>query len=437
MNPGPLGRLGSWSHGHRRMVIASWAVLAIALGAFAPRLESALSGAMWEVRASDSLEARQVIEREFGGLSSQSAAVVLTSPTLTLDSPEFQARVAAVGAVLAAEPAFGPALPAQPSPDGRTVLVQAGSLVDPTEAVRAAERVSDEIGALSDNQIQVSLTGSPAFWADFNEVNRKGMFKAELITWPITAIILVIAFGSLAAAGLPLLLTAVGLVSAMGVLFGLTQALDLSIWTLNFAMMFALALGIDYALFIVTRFRAAHHAAPADVPGAIAVSMDTSGKAVLFSGLTVIISIAAVLLVPVPAFQSIAAGMMLSVAFVLLAALTLLPAVLGPGVNRFSMPWNSMGDHRSAAWERFVGIVQRRKAAFAIGVTALLLLLAAPVARLETGMPGINVLPEGKQARAGYDAIQAAMGPGGPGPIQVVVPVGTDPAGVAAAIAGA
>ena len=86
--------------------------------------------------------------------------------------------------------------------------------------------------------------------------------KAEMLTWPVTAVILVIAFGTLAAAGLPLVLTAAGLVASMGVLFGITHFTDLSIWTLNFAMMFALALGIDYALFIVTRYRAALHATP-------------------------------------------------------------------------------------------------------------------------------------------------------------------------------
>ena len=415
----PLARLGAWTHRHRLAVIVLWLVFAGGLGVFAPKLERALSGAMWEVQGSDSLAARKVIDEQFGGMSSQSAAVVLHSDSLAVDDPAFQARVAAVVSELGSEKAFGPAV-AQPGPDGHTVLIQAGAVVDPTEAVRAAERLNGPIGKLGDKQISVALTGSPAFWGDFNAVNKGGMMKAEFLTWPVTAVILVLAFGTLAAAGLPLILAGAGLISAMGVLYGITRFTDLSIWTLNFAMMFSIALGIDYALFIVTRYRGALHATPGDTEHAVAVTMDTAGKAVLFSGLTVLISLSAVLLVPIPAFRSMAAGMMLAVAFVLLAALTLLPAALGGWINRLALPWHNAGDHRSPAWERFAARIQPRSLLLAVAVTVGLLALAAPLLNLETGMPGINVLPKSKQARQGYEQLAQAFGPGGPGPIQIV-----------------
>ena len=430
----PLARLGRWAHRRRKLVLATWAIVVVALGVFAPRLEHALSGAMWEVQGSDSLAAREVIDEQFGGLSSQSAAVVVHSETVTVDDPLFQAAIAEANAVLASEPAFGPAMPAQPGMDGRTAMIQAGALVDPTEAVRAAERIHDEIGDLSNDTVTVALTGSPAFWGDFNAVNREGMMKAEILTWPVTAVILVLAFGTLAAAGLPLALTAAGLIASMGVLFGITRFTDLSIWTLNFAMMFALALGIDYALFIVTRYRAALHQFPDDPQHAAGIAMDTAGKAVLFSGITVLISLSAILLVPIPAFQSMAAGMMLSVSFVLLAALTLLPAMLGPGIDRFALPWHSVGDHRSPRFERLALRVQRHRV-LAAGLSALLLVgLAAPLLDLETGMPSITMLPEDEQARQGYDFLAQSFGPGGPGPIQVIVPAGDDADAVAAQV---
>ena len=436
----PLARLGRWSHSHRRQVFIIWGLLVIGLGVFAPKLEGALSGAMWEVKGSESLAARDIIDEQFGGLSSQSAAVVIHSDTLTVDDPRFQQAITDVNAILADESAFGPAMPAQPGMDGQTVMIQAGALVDPTEAVRAADRIHDEIGALSTDEdgaaLTVALTGSPAFWSDFNTVNSEGMVKAEILTWPVTALILVLAFGTLAAAGLPLLLTAAGLVSSMGVLYGITRFTDLSIWTLNFAMMFALALGIDYALFIVTRFRAALHATPDDPMHAAGVAMDTAGKAVLFSGITVLISLSAVLLVPIPAFQSMAAGMMLSVSFVLLAALTLLPALLGPGIDKFALPWHRVGDHRSARFGRFAERVHRHRVAAAVGSTVLLLGLATPLLGLETGMPSISMLPKDEQARQGYDYLAASFGPGGPGPIQVIVPAGADVDAVSAAVTG-
>jgi RND superfamily putative drug exporter len=419
---GFLGSFGRAARSHRLAVVAGWVILAVGLGLLAPRLEGALSGAMWEVNGSDSLAARQAIEREFAGFSSQSAVVVVHSDDLTVDDPLVQSKIDAATAVFAKESALTPMAPAQVSQDGHTVMLQAGSLVDPTESVRAAERVSDQISELSDDDVTIALTGSPAFWADFNAVNKEGMMKAEFLTWPVTAIILVLAFGTLAAAGLPLLLTAAGLVSSMGILYIITRYTNLSIWTLNFAMMFALALGIDYALFIVSRFRGALHTTPDDIDAAVAVTMDTAGKAVLFSGLTVLISLSAVLLVPIPAFRSMAAGMMLSVGFVLAAALTLLPALLGPGINRFALPWHSVGEHRSPFWGRFAQRIQKHAAIYAIGAAALLLLLASPLLNLKTGMPSISVLPEDRPARVGYDLLATSFGPGGPGPLQIVVP---------------
>ncbi|MBE7520746.1 MAG: MMPL family transporter [Thermoflexaceae bacterium] len=431
-----LAQFGRWAHSHRLLVVAAWAALTIGLGLFAARLEHALSGAMWEVNGSDSLAARKLMEQEFGGYSSQSAVAVFHSDTLAATDPAFQQLIGRAGEIFASEGALSPALPAQVSPDGHTAMLQAGSLVSPTDSVQAAERVSDDIAALSNSEVTVALTGSPAFWADFNAVNREGMMKAELLTWPVTAVILVLAFGTLAAAGLPLVLTAAGLISSMGILYGLTRFTDLSIWSLNFAMMFALALGIDYALFIVTRFRAALHSMPGDPSAAVGVTMDTAGKAVLFSGLTVLISLSAILIVPVPAFRSIAAGMMLAVGFVLLAALTLLPAILGSAVNRLALPWHSTGEHRSPAWERFAIRIQKHARALTVGALAVLLLLATPLIGLETGMPGISVLPKDRDARVGYELLADAFGPGGPGPIQVVVPPSGDAAGVAGTVAG-
>ncbi|HET8943413.1 MAG TPA: MMPL family transporter, partial [Dehalococcoidia bacterium] len=402
------------------------AVLTVSLGVFAPNAEHALSGAMWEVDGSESLRAREIIDDQFGGMSSQSAVVVLHSDSAVATDAAFQAKIDATTAVLAAEGAFGPAAPPMLSEDGHTAVVQAGALVNPTEAVRAAERIKDDVSSISGDGFTASLSGVPAFWADFNETNREGMFKAELLTWPVTSVILVLAFGSLVAAGLPLILTAAGLLATMGILYGITQVTDLSIWTLNFAMMFALALGIDYALFIVTRFRNALHHTPNDTAGAIGVTMDSAGKAVLFSGLTVIVSLSAVLLVPVPAFRSMAAGMMLAVGFVLLAALTLLPAILGPAVNRLALPWHSAGEHRSDWWHRFAGRIQKAPLPAALGVLAVLVLLALPLIGLRTGMPSISVLGKDKGAREGYQAMAQAFGPGGPGPVQILVPPAVD-----------
>ena len=155
-------------------------------------------------------------------------------------------------------------------------------------------------------------------WSDFNAANKAAMLKSEVLSWPLTLALLLFAFGTLVAAGLPLLLTMAGLLGAGGLLFLVGQFADVSIWAMNFALMFAIALGIDYALFIVVRFRSALAAglAPRD---ATALTMATAGKAVLMSGLTVIAALLAVTLVPVPAFRSVPLGIALAVLMVLAA----------------------------------------------------------------------------------------------------------------------
>ena len=211
--------------------------------------------------------------------------------------------------------------------------------------------------------------------------------------------------------------------SAAGVLFLGAQAMDISIWAMNFALMFALALGIDYALFVVHRFRGAFFGSELPARDAVAVTMDTAGKAVLFSGLTVLVSLTAVMLVPSPAFRSMSLGIMLSVVFVLLATLTLLPAVLaklGPKVDALSLRWVHSGEHRSPAFARWGELLWRRPHLFGPAATLLLLLLALPVVGLKTGMPSITVVPKDDGSRTGYEQVQQAFGAGAPGTLQIV-----------------
>jgi RND superfamily putative drug exporter len=289
--------------------------------------------------------------------------------------------------------------------------------------VRVADEIKDELAALGTPAVQVNLTGASGMWSDFNEANKSAMLKSELISWPVTLAILVVAFGSLVAAGLPLMLTIIGLVAAAGSLYLGTQFLDISIWAMNFALMFALALGIDYALFVVYRFRGAFFGRRLPAEEAVAVTMETAGKAVLFSGLTVLISLSAVMLVPSPAFRSMSLGIMLSVVFVLAATLTLLPAVLaklGPRVDKLSLPRVHSGEHRSARFAAWGERLWRRPILFGLPALAVLAVLAVPVLALDTGMPSIKVVPEDDGSREGYVAVQEAFGPGAPGALQVV-----------------
>ena len=206
----------------------------------------------------------------------------------------------------------------------------------------------------------------------------------------------------------------------------LTHGFEISIWAMNFALMFALALGIDYALFVVHRFRGAYFGSKLDARDAVAVTMDTAGKAVLFSGVTVLISLSAVMLVPSPAFRSMALGIMLSVA--------LRPRGDADAAARGAREARAEGRRaRRCAGCIRASTARRRSPAGASGSGATRtssaprrrscsLLLALPVLGLKTGMPSIKVVPKQDSSRVGYAQVQQAFGAGAPGTLQIVAP---------------
>ncbi len=427
VRPGPLGRLGVWVTGHRRLVMAVWALLVVGLGVFAPAVEKNLSGAGWQADGSESVAVRALAEEHFGGNASHAIQVVVHSTDAPLDEGEGATVLAEVTDVLEAEPRLAEVIAPMPgaslSEDGRTAVVLAGAGADTNEMVRVATDLKEELQDLGTETVQVNPTGSSLLWSDFNEANLEAMLTSEMLSWPVTLAILVLAFGALVAAGLPLLLTLAGLVASAGSLVLINEVVPVSIWAMNFAMMFSLALGIDYALFLVVRYRAARmgqHESPRE---AIAETMDTAGKAVLLSGATVLISLSAVMLVPSPAFRSMAGGIMLSVVFVLAATLTLLPLVLfslDDKINRLSLPWVHTGEHRSPIFARWGELLWRRPVIWGVGSTVVLVALAAPILGLTTAMPSIKVLPEDASARVGYEQVKDAFGDGAPGMLQVV-----------------
>jgi RND superfamily putative drug exporter len=425
---GLLGRVGSWSVTHKRRVFAAWFVIIVVLGVFAPNVEKALSGAGWQADGSQSVSVRELAQRDFGGDASSAIEVVVHSST-PLTSPAATRVIAAAESMLAANPDIKSVVPpvngVSISHDQRTAVILGGAGADPNTMVRAADALKVELARLGTSSISVTATGSSVLWSDFNTANRTAMMKSELFSWPVTLAILVLAFGSLMAAGLPLLLTMAGLLSAAGLLDLLTKFTPISIWAMNFALMFALALGIDYALFIVVRFRGAHFGRHRDVRHSVSETMDSAGKAVLFSGVTVLVSLSSVMVVPSPAFRSMAGGIMLAVIFVLAASSTLLPALLGhlgDRVDSLSLPWVHVGEHRSTRFARWGELLWRRPLVFGAGALIVLVALALPVIGLKVAMPSIKVVPPSAASRMGYVQVQNAFGVGAPGQLQIVTP---------------
>ncbi|MFC9980337.1 MMPL family transporter [Gordonia sp. NPDC127522] len=426
---GVLGRWGAAMAAHARWVFGVWLLVLLVLGAAAPSVFSALAGAGWQADGSESVQVRELAQQHFGGNSSAAVQVVVHSERDMVDGPAVREVVGEIAALAGADSRFAQVVPPQPgvsiSPDGHTGIVIVGAAADTDEMVRAVDEHKGALIALSGNGIEVYPTGASALWSDFNKANHDAMIKAELFSWPVTLTIMVLAFGSLVAAGLPLLLTIAGLVASAGGLVLLNQVTPISVWAMNFAMMFALALGIDYALFLVSRFRDSVREQGDDMRAAVAQTMDTAGKAVLLSGITVLVSLSAVLLVPAPAVRTMAVGIMLAVAFVLAATLTLLPAALGAlggRINALSLPYARRQQHRSPVFARWGGFLQRHPWAVAIGSLVVLVALAIPVVGLKVAMPSIGVVPADAPVRQGYELVQSQMGEGAPGMLQIVAP---------------
>ncbi|MFC4602709.1 MMPL family transporter [Rhodococcus kronopolitis] len=414
--------------GRARWVFGIWLIALVALGAAAPSVFSSLAGAGWQANGSESVQVRELAEEHFGGNSSAAVQVVVHSDAAPLDDPAVQRVLDDATALLTADPRFGEVIAPQPgmsiSPDGHTGILIAGADASSDDMVKAVDDVKDELTALSGDGVEVYPTGASALWSDFNKANHDAMIQAEMMSWPVTLAIMVLAFGSLVAAGLPLLLTMAGLIASAGGLVLLNSVTPISVWAMNFAMMFALALGIDYALFIVARFRDALRRT-GDPRAAVAETMDTAGKAVVLSGLTVLVSLSAVLLVPAPAVRTMAVGIMLAVTFVLAATLTLLPAVLGTlgsKVNAGSLPYAKRQQHRSPRFAAWGALLDRHPWPFAIGSLLVLVALSVPVLGLKVAMPSIQVVPADAPVRQGYELVQSAMGVGAPGMLQIVTP---------------
>jgi RND superfamily putative drug exporter len=424
-----FARLARFSARRRRRVMFTWLLVTLVAAPLALTLNSAMSGAGWEAQGSTAQKVRDELRRDFPALGAEAAVVAYRQETpIATDPAGLRTLVAALrtapGAASVVDPLSMPAEAGMLSPDGRTALVPV-ELVAENDADRpiSAGKVMAAVKALTlPPGASADVTGEWAVWHDFNELNEKALHKAELLSGLPTIILLFVAFGAAIAAGLPLVLALAGIAVGYALLNVLTGVTPLSVWAMNFSMMIGLAVGIDYSLFIVSRYREerADGKSPED---AIAGTLTTAGKAVFLSALTVVLSLAAVFIVPVMVFRSMALGMILSVVAVSIASLTLLPALLVALGDRVLVKKGEVDPDRAAEgrWARWTGAALRRPGMTLLLGLVLLLGLAAPAIGMRLGMPGARVVDRGESSRDGYDVVTEAFGPGAAAPLFVTV----------------
>jgi RND superfamily putative drug exporter len=425
-----FARLAAFSARRRRAVIVTWLVVAFVAAPLALTLSGALSGAGWEAQGSIAQQVRDELRKDFPGLGAESPIVVYRQSTPIAKQPQglqhlVRDLAGAPRVQRVADPLQLPADAGLISRDGTTAIVPVAQRIT-SDAQRpvAAGQLGDYVDSLRMPQgAQAKVTGEWPVWSDFNAVNAEALHKAELLSGLPTLVLLFLAFGAMIAAGLPLLLALAGIAVGFAALHLLSWITPMSVWSMNFSMMIGLAVGIDYSLFIVSRYRE-ERAEGKDALAAIENTMSTAGKAVFLSALTVVLSLAAVFLVPVMVFRSMALGMILSVVAVALAALTLLPAVLVALGDKVLVTRGRKDPDIAAEsrWARWTGTALRRPGAvLAIGLL-LLGVLVLPAFGMHLGMPGARVVDRGRTSRDGYELVVSHFGPGAAAPAFVTVP---------------
>jgi RND superfamily putative drug exporter len=422
-------RLGAFSYRRRWWVIAGWLVLFAVSLPLLGKLSERLSQGGFEVPGSESDQATE-LGREFRGQHDITSTLVLWSETKDAQDPAFEAQFERVRTALLEAPGVDAVSDpyAQPeraiSPDGMTLVAEVGLSDNQDEALRHAEALNEAAAeaSRSDPSVQALLTGDAPFYAAFTETTTEDLERAERIALPLSLLILVLAFGSLVAAGLPLGLALLSLVVTFGVISIVAATTTVSIFTQNVASMIGIGVGIDYSLFLLTRFREELGAGRSTLD-AVAASTATSGKAVFVSGLTVVVSLSGILLVDIAAMRSMGLGAMIAVSAAAAAALTLLPALLsllGPRVDKWAIRRRRRpATAGSGGWHRWATAVMRRPWMALVGSTVIVAVLAFPALHLKLGSSGPDIFPPDAGPRRAAEVIAGAFGEGQISPIQV------------------
>ena len=422
---------GRWSASHPWLAIVAW-VFGIAVLLIAGRAVGTQKLQDSDTAVGQSGRAEQAISRNFDQHATE--YVLVTSRTVTAASPEFRAAiqdvvdaVTATGDVLQMQSPLRPQYTHQIARSGRAALVQfqiRGSTSDAPDrvgAVAAAVRSA----AAAHPQVQVAESGDASINKAINDSVVRDLRRAELLSFPLTLLVLLIAFGSLVAAVVPLGLAIFAIMAANGLVAFTSHLSGISIQATSMMLLIGLAVGVDYSMFYLKRQRE-ECARGQSVSAAIEAAAATSGRSVLVSGLTVLVAMAGTFLTGSTIFVGMGQATMLVVAVAVLGSLTLLPALLSllgnrvdrgriPFIRRFQRP-----AEESRVWGAVLDRTLRRPALTALVSAGVLLLLAAPAARIHTATPSATDVPRSIPAIATYERIQHVF-PGGGAPAIVVV----------------
>jgi trehalose monomycolate/heme transporter len=435
-----LGRLGHLTYTRRRWVLAAAGLFMLVAALWGTSVFGRLVGGGFDDPASESSRAQAVADQAFGR-DGADVAVVYSSAARTVDDAAF--RDAVTGTLARLPKADVSTLTTYWSTGRAPALVSADrhstyavlELVGGDEAARqkSYDAIKDELAAPG---LQSLRGGAVAVSEAINGQVKADIGKAEGISTPILVVLLVLVFGGLAAASLPLAIGGLAILGAFTALRIISIFTDVSVFAINIVTMLGLGLAIDYGLFVVSRFReelASRGGERDAVQPALVATMRTAGRTVLFSGLTVALALSSLMLFDLPFLRSMGYGGVAAVIVAMVGALTVLPAllaVLGPKVNslRVRLPKSlrraqaaPSSTERHGAWYRIATSVMRRPVAYVVGITIVLLAMGLPFAGVKWGSPDHRALPVGAEARVAGETLDAKFPASSTRPIDAIV----------------
>jgi RND superfamily putative drug exporter len=412
-------------------------LLVVAIGLIGGFLSTATTTSADTTASPDSKIGKDKLE-QIRGPEQAHESIIIRSSDLNVDSPAFKAKI---DDIYNQVNALGPDVvdsitsytqsnaPALVSTDKSTTIIPITMTGDLDEAVANIEDIVKIVDAENGQDgFEVFISGQATIGNDFNHAAEEDIASGETIGGAVALLVLLIVLGTLTSALIPLLIAVVAIVAALGMTAVTGQAFKFSFFVTNMITMMGLAVGIDYCLFIISRFREERGKGRA-VVDAVDMASSTAGRAVLFSGLTVIIALLGMLIVPSTIYRSVAMGAIFVVSFAIIASLTLLPAVLrllGDKINSLRLPIvgrsvASGEEHPHGFWDRVANTVMKHPVYGVIGVTIILVLCSIPYFSINAGSAGVDTLPNKFDSKQGFQVLSQEFQGGDVSPAEIVI----------------
>src|SRR5918992_4602929 len=404
--------LGLFAYRFRWPILVAWAALVVASLFFAPDLSGRLKGGGFEGSDSEAERVQDVMSDEFG-VSPATLVVVFEGGGIPARGEAFRSVEEEALEEVRTMPEVSNVTTYPETRDARFISKdgkRSYAVIAFNVSIDETRNVVEEVRTrVRSDELETYVTGAPAVYQDLEQASNQDVKRAEKYAFPFAVVILVFAFGTLVAAGVPVLIGGASVLTSLAALYFIAGFYDMSVFTLTLSTMLGLGLGIDYALFFVSRFREELESFPP--AEAVPRTVATAGRSIFFSGTAVLIGLSGLLFFPFMFMRSIGAAGVLVVFISVAAALTLLPALLGVLGHRVNwLPVRRRGRGAGGGlWSWSAELVMRHPLVVILLVAGLLATLLYPVTHMKVGIPQASVLPEKYESRAGDDILKESF----------------------------